>query len=558
MQFIYSIQNELPKGCPENYFAMFPLTECNNILKFLLTLEDEKLDEIQIIYALHSNDITEEYKEYFYHFSPDINKYNHLPNILEIKCSDIFIKKINEIKNEKLDSVQYLINRIKFFSYSELKDIPKGNIKHFIYLAYANEELKAAIKEFSNCIIAADEDTIKVPLNSKLYYFDKEEYLEVENILDNIKKEINKNNDLPYSNSFPSFIEIFGDDLLKQLGSLGRRKKIHIKGNDIYFVNKVIYHIVQPYVPTLYNLIHNVPVETGFNNPIAFLNFDFIQDEPEKCRKLSLLINDINEYFCILQSRNKYPNSVYDLYFSTFTECNLPDEDKIKKYITSIFISFLIEQFKVNKEAHLLALLHNNNLLAPFLKEATNLQILNKITSKIKEIKVIELINNVGFWCYLRREISEINSKENLYKEPILKKQIKIAYDSPNWVLIGLGKTIHLTDSIQNKNVAIIYLCLILQSHVINKRSISSIDLYNNAMEITGQVNNIKTVSNKEDKYIIKEHCSNAIRNTINRIKNPTIKNFFAEYISFRQHEYYFDKSMDFLVSIEHPMIKVN
>lgn len=558
MQFIYSIQNELPEGCPEKYFAIYPLTECNNIFKFLITFELEKLNEINLIHIYYKTELPEQYKSFFYNFSSDIEKYKDLPDIMEIKCNDIFEKKIAEIKKEKIERVQFLINRTRFFSQNQLSEIKNNNTQYLIYLPFANNTLKSIIKDIKNCEIVTNKESLNFSIPSQYYYIDKNDYIEIESTLDRIKESVNEVANTSYFSSFPPFIEIFGEELINQLRNFGRRKQVHIKGNDTFLVTKIIYHLVQPQIPTIYNLTTNIPQLIDNSTPVAFFNYDFIQNEPELCKQLYEAVNRSNEYYRILQSKNINPNSIYDRYFNSFVEFNLPEKEAIKNNITTIFLSFLIEQFKLTKEAYLSLLLIQNNTLFPLLKDITDLDMLYKITIKIKEIKPFDLINNIELWCLIKSEINKTNLEKQSVFEQKTKRQIYIKYEDSAWKIEGLGKIISLKDTKQNKNTALLYISLILESNLIKKRPIKSIDLYNRANEILERSDKIKSIEKSKDKYQTLEQCSNAIRNTINRISETSVEIFFDNNISFKNNSYYFDNLDNYEVTIIHPSIKVN
>lgn len=186
MQYIYSIQNDLPNNCPEKYYSMYALKECNNILKFLILLDSEKSSDISRIIIFGNSEFTQIYKEYFRNFSPYVEDYEKESEYLEIKFSGIFIRDLSKISKDLLERSTCLINRSDFMPYENIDKVGNNSIPSMIYLTHTSKRIKEKLKRFNNCEIVADASDTKFPLDTKLYYINKQEYINVAETLGNI------------------------------------------------------------------------------------------------------------------------------------------------------------------------------------------------------------------------------------------------------------------------------------------------------------------------------------------------------------------------------------
>lgn len=285
-----------------------------------------------------------------------------------------------------------------------------------------------------------------------------------------------------------------------------------------------------------------------------FYGLEAIAYDAESHEKLKKLVDLIKDYFFILQSFSNNPNSHYDHYFYNFYDLDLPNKEEIKNNITSIFISLLINKNKLLTDSFQSVLLARINAFFGFLHDYCDLESIYKLVLKMDSIEPTDLLNNIPFWCYIQRYINELKENSTIGNQLKTRIKLEINYIDSAWTIYIGGDSISVYDSNKNKNLALIFFCLIIKSKIVDSSIIDAVTLYNEGNNIAGFFDRKKSI----DDYEATNQCSNTIRNRFKDVNERTLNEFIDKYIDFHHGYYYFDKSDEFEITINHPQIKVN
>jgi hypothetical protein len=554
MIFLYETQEHIPSGSLQFYKPGYPIMDATNQYKFLYTLDLEVLKKIDHIYFVYREGLEQKYyKKIISEYSPEFERYND-ERLKKIIYELNLLPSKNEIEDKtKLEYIQRLIqkqNLLEFRDYNKFSEDYLQENEILVYLPYKEEITETIInKVFNNnrLVLFTSSEKMKLKGQPKTISVDCELYFKIRNGLNIIvaEKKDEYRADLYYFKPI-SFLNIFNDTLLNQLSIVNQddRKRLQIWGEDEYFAIRVINHLLQSKTPIYYDLLHSIPQITNPNSPLVFLHFDTVNDI-EDYKKLYDRTKKIDDLIhIILQSA--YKKNV--IYFKHYYDIRLPDIEKIKKYITSIFIAFLDEQKLVSKDYYKLLPLIKNNAFLILLNEFKGLQNLYDTIDKLDKLEIDDdLLHNSDLWYYIISEMRGLNEGIEEQQKHKVKKKIIFEYDNTNWIIHGLDKQIIFPYS---RSIGLKYIAVLIYWQKSSPEPIITSKLRNAVFNLDPKPSK-KFNAEKDD-----EKARRTILNGITRIKShPVVAEFCDKYIKYSKYEYSFDPKNEIECEIVHPRL---
>lgn len=483
MIFFYENQFDINNLTNIKKIKAFTYKEASLIYKSLYHLPELILKDITgVVFfidaeIIDSNAMCDIIKEY----SADIDDY---PNETELMYEiwNWFPTKKETIKKQKREIIENLIKQISIKHWESVAK--KGNRSMNLFIK-SNFFLfvSSLIKTNSFSIIKAlKKEQTKIICDNHLSYSGsdiysdlicRDKYVQIYEELNEIALQYNKIEIKPWkirdykpNDPLNYFNNGFFDKLLSQLSQEDINKKIHFYGKDSLLADRAIELLLRGERPKYYSMPTELKHIIADDKAIVIQNFDNL-DDPNDLYDLHERVQKIEDVFYIIL---KAIRMTYSKHFSYYDTIEIPAPKEIRKHITGIFLSLLLEKNNYKDDYWKLYALVETNLLEKIIPETDNLEILFKSIAIFSNLSFNDLLFNVGFWYTLEEQVKREIEAEKIKLRNYDPIKITIENENDVWSVYNLGKIppIHEGDFI-----GLIYALIIIEA----KREISSTEI---------------------------------------------------------------------------------
>ncbi|MCF8356266.1 MAG: hypothetical protein K9H48_17585 [Melioribacteraceae bacterium] len=528
MYFIWEPKESIPNWRELKKWKAIPLKEACNIYQFLYKIPLEYLKDIQELYFINNNDNFEinNYLPIFRDFTADLFRFE----------KEEFIKDIidetppPELRNnrERISLCENIINSTKEIVFKTLDDLPdyiSDRLLIFIpNLSVKNKNQIISVKSrdlhlFTNYGLSKNEEIIELDIVN---------YIEIEGKLNSIKEETNLNNyDYVNLRNFrpPTFLENFGNSFYDDVLSIAseNEKKVYLEGDNLYLAKRGIDHFTSSEITMLFDLRRGINQIDFSSRSIALLNIDSIKRNEEFKSIYKKIYERDENYYTVLEGLKV---SFMD-YFNNFRMVQLPDDQKIREIVTSIFISLLIEKHVYKERHEKLYPIVQKNLLNNLFTEEIDLSTLDATITKMGNISYYDITQSAEFWNIFLQTYSELlNGKSK--PPPKIKNEITFVHQENDWIITTSDHYFHVS---YLRNNPVKYLVVIIRYNQIYKKPIDIDVLREKVIEYDKKPNwNRKIADFRKEKYINFEQIYKTCNKQLCELKKPHYKErIFAE-----------------------------
>ena len=398
--------------------------------------------------------------------------------------------------------------------------------------------------------IVNDSKIIKLNVDEQLNTINRNKYLNIYNKLIQIRSRIDKIKIEPwkirgYKPGDP--LDYFQDSFMKKITSLMEDVKtnVHVIGQDTLLSKRAIERLLIGEDRVYYSMPTELREMNSIKKSTVISNFDSINNSNDYYELHNRVKGIENIYFVILQALR----NVHSKYFSHYEDIELPRTDEIRRHISGLFLSLLLNRYLDKDECWNLYTIVDKNLLESVIPEIDNLEILYKCIKDCSPVNYKDLVSNISFWYSLERKItSEIESQRN---KSIIPDPKNIIFENINeeWIIHGIA---NIPPIVEGRNVGLIYLLIIIAA----KKQITSTEI----MDLSVKYRADKDISSKraetkklwgKDIISLLESDRKTISGAISRLKKYiTLFEFVEEHISQSKGNYYFDNKGIYTVDI--------
>ena len=562
MIFIYENQFSVTALTNTRDLKAFIYKEACTIYKSLYHLSDEVLKDVKkIFFLIEGNGFDEKSAmNNLKHFSADIEDYPAEIDLMN-EIWNWFPINNELIDRDKRKTIETLIRELSI-SFFEIGKKTKKKFESqvmdtatylFICSLIKNNSLSLLkTLEDDQVLIQGDNRIAKLRAGNNHYSISRKKFLQLTEVLNNVIEQNKKlqpekqwkirdykpGDPLNYfSNSFMDKIVFLRTEL---------KKSIQFYGQDTLLTNRAIEMLLRGEDRIYYSMPNELRTMQAEKKSTIIWNFDSIND-PNAYHELHERVKGIENIFYVILQAIRNVNSKY---FSYYENIEVPNTKEIRKHITGIFLSLLIDRNQYRDDYWKLYLLVEKNLLEKVIPQIDNLEILYKCIQDFSELNMDDLLTNIDFWYSLEERVnSEIEALKQAEKTQ-LQQNILFNRVDDLWFIEGLGKISPLMDG---KNIGLLYLLIIIES----KRNISSTEI----MDISVKYRNTDAVRKErastkksKDPENLLESDRKTISGAFTRLKKyKNLHKFIKDHISPSKGYYFFDHRGQYDVKIDPP-----
>jgi len=538
----------------KHHSNLFSILEGHLLFKLLFKFPTNLINELTGIYILTSFKFNRRDLDIaFSKYSAKPEYYNDTTYLNKI--IEKFPESETVIDESKSKNITDLIRRtkIKFVTEKEyIKDfgnfLAASDEQILIFTPFIKDEINNLLPKLKSkkIIFISDYQIDRTSSNKRVKIIDTNRYLKIKKNLKQMNEKIQVSPlNLIQARNFrvPDFLENFKGGLIEKLNSIIEENKtrLHFFGEERYVAIRTINYLLRSNLPLYYDLTRGVPQVVTPTSSVVLNNFHSLKD-PIKQKDLYLRVKKISESLYIILNGLK---KNYVEYFNHYEEIPLPERKDFREYISSIFISLLLEKRKYNGQNYKLFILIDQNLLDIVMPDSIDLETLDLITKNMITVTENELLHSADFWYAIEEDILSMNDKRSSEsKEIFIPRQIKFERQIEFWAIYGFDNDIRLKYS---EYLGVKYICLIIEYWKKYKKGLDVYELRNKVLEYTDHLN---ILSERKQEYKqnhsasidIYEKDRKAIRERIKALeKIPALKSFIQNHIKYANYSYSYD-----------------
>jgi hypothetical protein len=558
MIFICDNQFSLPTSTTDKALKAFTYKELGIIYKDLYALPENIFKDVETIVLFIQANLKDEQAllNIIKHYSADENDYPEDVELMNEICH-VFPTSDERSDPKKRVKTEKLIKELSIISFENSKKVKKAvdslaqDSKLFLFnCSHIKNNSLALIEKLADDQVLIQGDSLAAKLNEEICYYtiSRQKYLQINKELvsarqnhDELKIERRKTRD--YRPGDP--LEYFPNSLFDKLVSLikTQNKKVHFYGQDTLLSNRAIEKLIPGEDRISYNMPKDLSIVPLEENDTIIKNFDNISDTSGYYDLHQRVKGLENKFYVILQAIRNVDSQ--DFYY--YEKVEIPRSNEIRKHITGIFLSLLVDRYKYKEEQSELYTLVKFNLLEKVIPQVENLETLYKCIKEISELTIKDLLTNINFWYVLEEKVNEEFIKSQRQSESKPKKKIIFESSEKEWILFGLGNPLQFDYA---KSIGIKYIAII----------ISYYQLYGKPIDVSKLRDMAHDLDDSTPLKYQYNQCSDndrvAIHNNIKRIQTKqAMENFCKNHIKKSKTDYWFDSKNEVECEVIHPKI---
>jgi hypothetical protein len=561
MIFIYESQNNFIEHENPIFKNVSAYLEASLIYNCLYHLEEEILNKFDQIIFVTNEQVNESLLlSGFNKYSANVDDYKDEVELVT-EIFDRFPNADELLNTGKRKKLEQLIHDIQLKIIEDqkkenilAKELLSKNEDFLIFLPFSKSFSIELIGKLSddNCYLFADSRSAKLRVDKGYHFISRKSYLAVKQKVSDLKSKYDKKNINPLGNRHfrpTELLENFDNGFFNKVVDLQReyQKRLHFYGQDSFIAKKAIERVLNSVDKYYYYLPQDLNKIDDESQSMVICNFDSV-DDPKSYKKLFDKVKNINDsFYIVLQALRKvnYP------YFSSYQEVQVPEQAVIRKRISGLFLSLVIEKRLYDDKYWKLFPLVEFNLLENLIPKTESFEYINKAFDSFGILNFNDLIENSLFWCLFQDRITEIINDSKNTKSLVPKKKITFERLGDNWQISGLGKPIIKEYS----SIGIKYLIVIMKSKI----SLEPIDVRNSTFKYCKDIESYtERQKNSKQKQISIFELNESDRKTIGSAisglkKDEKLQKFIEEHFSFSGKGNIFDSKNKIEIKIIDP-----
>ena len=550
MIFLYEKQIDISPDCLDGYRECHILQEAKYQYEFLYQLDDELFEKVDEIHFLYSGPLDlAEFKNILTNYSADIELYKNSNLFRFVYETRPFPSEKFLEDNQKRLRIQQLIKQQRFVNFKDTKYkyLPEIiNQDKLIFLKYRKDLLSDIMNKsngMKNLHLFAHNYNMIASKSDGITHIHTDIYLQIESILREIRSKLHISPESDVLRFLPPGSKSYlKNELLNHfITSRDRKsKRCQIIGEDMFLLHAAAELIFGTKYYYVQDLLEGIQSVNEIVNELLFKNLHVLRTVNEYKMLDELLLRFQN----VILHSNYYRDIKY---FSSFRRLDLPDNEKIRQRLTSLFIALLTDNDRFMYSdpdsypfyQHLM----RRNLLLPLLKECKDLFDLQTIIQQLEKIENNSLLTDPLLWYYLVDGIKKANSKKE-QKKNIPHKTIKLIFNGRSWRFEGLNGV----EKTEGYDLLGCYgVAILIYSYTQGHTGLT----YDN---LRMMLDDLSLQSNK----IIKRDRNASSRESLVKIfsafreKNKEFENFYKMHIKCKQGRYWFQPSNEISYEVEH------